>query len=140
MHDTDDAEVHSMSPDHIPNPTGPVTSEYTISLTEFAFGQNPLDLTPGETVRFRLVNEGELAHEFRLTTRHRAGEHIAAGHSTHSDDGHHGEADIVINVAAGDTRVVEMTLPSDPTAINQIACLIPGHYEAGMVANVSYSG
>jgi uncharacterized cupredoxin-like copper-binding protein len=115
-----------------------MTSEFTISLTEFGFDLDELDLVPGETVRFYLINTGEVAHEFRLTTEHKAAEHIAAGHSDHVTDGHHAEADIVINVGAGQTRTVETTLPVDPAAIDQLVCLIPGHYEAGMLAEVTF--
>ena len=38
-------------------------------------------------------------------------------------------------VPAGQTRVVEMTLPAD-AKIDLLACLIPGHYEAGMFDSV----
>ena len=94
---------------------------------------------------FVLVNDGVLPHEFRLTTEHKAEEHVAAGHEDHDaeggegDEGHHEEdADIIINVEAGATRTVELTLPSDADALDQVACLIPGHYEAGMFASIDF--
>lgn len=132
MHDDEDDYLGDFE-EYIPTAEGPVTSEYTVLMTEFAF-EPELSLTPGETVRFTLINDGVIPHEFRLTTAHKAEEHIAAGHD-HSvdDDGHHDESpDIVVYLEAGETRVVELTLPSDPDAFDQVACLIPGHYEAGM--------
>ncbi len=134
----------AMSADNIPAADGEATSEYTIILSEFGFDPGELDLTPGETVRFILINEGVVLHEFRLTTEHKAEEHVAAGHADHGDEGdeteegHHEDADILVNVAGGATRTVEMTLPTDEIALDQVACLIPGHYEAGMFASIDF--
>ena len=129
-----------VSAEFVPEAVGEVTSEYTVTLTDFSYHPDVLDLTPGETVRFTLINEGLLGHEFRLTTEHKAEEHIAAGHDDHGEEGGHHEenADIIVNVFPGETRVVELTLPGDPVAIDHTACLIPGHYEAGMFALIEF--
>ena len=128
-----------VSEENIPEADGEVTAEYEVHMTEFGFDPEHLDLTPGETIRLTLVNEGLLGHEFRLTTEHKAEEHVASGHEDHGDEGgHHEDADIIINVEPGETRVVELTLPADATAINHVACLIPGHYEGGMFGDVTY--
>lgn len=133
----------AMSADYIPEAAGDVTSEYTIILSEFGFDPSELDLTPGETVRFILINEGALLHEFRLTTEHKAEEHLAAGHDDHGNEADeteesHEDPDILVNVAGGATRTVEMTLPTDAIDIDQMACLIPGHYESGMFAGIDF--
>jgi uncharacterized cupredoxin-like copper-binding protein len=132
MHEEgDDHAATGLSEEFIPPAEGAVTAEYTVVMNEFVFDPDLLVVSPGDTVRFVLVNEGQEMHEFRLTTAHKAEEHIAAGHD-HSGGGHHeGAADIVVNVAAGETRTVEMTIPHD-AEIDQVACLIPGHYEGGM--------
>ena len=139
-HHEDGEHEHEVRPgESIPPPEGEVTSEIEVVMTEFAFEPDVIDLTPGETVRFVIHNDGVVEHEFRLTTVHRAAEHIESGHEGHDDEGgHHGEMDIVILVAAGETRVVEATLPADAEAIDHLACLIPGHYEAGMLGSVDY--
>ena len=41
-------------------------------------------------------------------------------------------------VQPGDTRVVDITLPDDAGVYTQVACLIPGHYEAGMLGEIVY--
>jgi uncharacterized cupredoxin-like copper-binding protein len=33
-----------------------------------------------------------------------------------------------------------VTMPDDPTTYTRFVCLIPGHYEAGMVGEIVYSG
>ncbi len=106
-------------------------------MSDFGFDPDLLALAPGETVRLTIVNDGLLPHEFRLTTRHKAEEHIASGHD-HGGGGHHEDSDIVVNVAAGEQRVVEMTMPADAAAIDMVACLIPGHFEAGMWGEVEF--
>ena len=125
--------------EHIPAATGEVTAEIEVTMTEFSFDPDVLALSPGETVRFVLHNEGVIEHVFRLTTAHRAAEHVESGHEGHDEEGgHHEDQDIVILVAAGETRLVETTLPSDASAIDHLACLIPGHYEAGMLGDVDF--
>lgn len=107
-----------------------------IELSEFAFDPDAIGLVSGETVRFNLTNAGAVEHEFRLSNQHRIEEHIAAGH-TSSDDNHETTPDIVVLVEPGETRSVDVTFP-DATSYTVIACLIPGHYEAGMFGSVSY--
>lgn len=126
--------------EYFPPAEGEVTSEYTIVMTDFAFDSDAYDFTPGETVRFILHNEGTQIHELRLSTAHLAEEHIAAGHD-HSGEApgdHHDEVEIVINVFPGQMRTIEMTLPSDADAIDEVQCLYPAHYEAGMKAPVEF--
>jgi uncharacterized cupredoxin-like copper-binding protein len=126
--------------EYYPEAEGEVTSEYTIVMTDFAFDSEGYDLTPGETVRFILHNEGTQIHELRLSTAHLAEEHIAAGHD-HSGEApgdHHDDVEIVVNVFPGEMRTIEMTLPSDPAAIDEVQCLYPAHYEAGMKAPVEF--
>ncbi len=127
----DDGGTHEEEPmvdgDSYPVAIGEVTSEYEVTLTEFSFGGDSLDLTPGETVRFILTNNGAVEHEFRLTTEEEAAEHLEGGHGTHGEE----TGDILVMVPPGMMRMVEMTLPAD-AAFDLVACLIPGHYEAGM--------
>ena len=75
-------------------------------------------------------------HEFRLSNQPRIDEHIAVGHADSGDD-HGTTPDIVVLVQPGETRSVDVTFP-DPTSYTVIACLIPGHYEAGMFGSVDY--
>jgi uncharacterized cupredoxin-like copper-binding protein len=129
------------SVESFPEALGEATTEYVVTMTEFGFEPAVLDLEPGETVRFTIVNAGMLGHEFRLTTEHKTEEHIASGHEDHGAEAggeHHADADIIVNVAPGETRTVEMTLPEDQTAIDHMSCLIPGHYEGGMFGSVQY--
>lgn len=123
--------------------TTPADRTVEIAMTEFAFEPASLTVVAGETIEFVVTNEGVVPHEFRLSNAHRIEEHIASGHEDHGDEGegghHEGDADVVIEVEAGATDTVTVTLPEDATIFTEIACLLPGHYEAGMKGEVTYS-
>ena len=127
-----------------------------ISMTEFAFGVDSLEVAAGETIEFVVTNAGVVPHEFRLSNAHRIEDHIASGHEGHMDDGmaddmddgkdeaeaegHHEDGDIVMLLEAGETAAIMVTFPDDTTLFTKLACLIPGHYEAGMHTEIAYTG
>ena len=116
-------------------------------MTDFAFDadSSEFEFTPGETVAFAVVNSGVVLHEFRLSNQHRVEEHMADGHADHQDteqgesDGHHENGDVVLTLEAGESGTIVMTFPNDVETFTEVACLLPGHYEAGMYTDLSYS-
>ena len=118
-----------------------------VSMTELSFAPDALTVAAGETIQFVVTNVGQIEHEFRLSNEHRIEEHMASGHADHDGDGeesaeeggHHGDTDIVLLLEAGETGEVTVTFPEDSTLFTEIACLIPGHYEAGMKAPLDYA-
>ncbi len=116
-----------------------------VTMTEFSFafdeGGTSLNVASGETVRFIVANSGALEHEFRLTTAAEAAEHLEAGHSTHDDEGMDmgdDSEEVLRLVGPGYSDVITVTF-SAAGEYDIVACLIPGHYEAGMEASVQYS-
>ena len=119
------------------------TREVEVTMTDFSFEPSVINVAGGETVTFIARNEGAIEHEFRLSNAHRIEEHIASGHADHDEagEGHHAEdADIILLVAAGETAELVFEVPEDTTLYSHVACLLPGHYEAGMVADLTISG
>ena len=133
-----------------------------VELSEFAITAAANTFAPGETVEFVVTNSGVVEHEFRLSNQHRVDEHIASGHADHAegamsdeemaamdddgdgdaheDAGHGGEpVDAVLVVAAGETASMTFTFPENTDDYTVQACLIPGHYEAGMATDLSYN-
>ncbi|OZY57958.1 copper-binding protein [Pseudomonas lundensis] len=49
-----------------PAPAASATRTVNIEMTDLAFSPKTLNVKPGETVRFVLVNKGQLLHEFNL--------------------------------------------------------------------------
>ncbi len=111
-----------------------------VSMTEFAFEPERVDISAGETVRFIITNNGAIDHEFRLSNAHRIEEHLESGHDDHGEGGHHEEdGDVFVELEPGATGEITVTFPKDMGIYTEIACLLPGHYEAGMLGELTYS-
>lgn len=95
------------------------------------FAPQLVEVSVGEQVRFRLMNEGELEHEFVLGTPEEIKEH--AGMMQAMPDMKHDEpnAKRLQPKASGDI-VWKFT----SAGAFEFACLISGHREAGMVGKV----
>ncbi|MEX0958920.1 MAG: cupredoxin family protein [Burkholderiales bacterium] len=90
-----------------------------------------INVKAGETIRFTVKNRGSLTHEFGIGTLKEQKAHAEMMKSMpdmkHDDPG-------VITVEPGQTR--ELIWTFSKSGGFQIACHIPGHYEAGMKATV----
>ena len=95
------------------------------------FAPAELAVKQGETVRFRLKNSGKVMHEMVLGTMKELKEHaeIMKQHAGM----HHAEANMV-HVAPGKTAALVWQF-TDPGEFHY-ACLVPGHFEAGMVGKI----
>jgi uncharacterized cupredoxin-like copper-binding protein len=90
-----------------------------------------LTVTQGETIRFRVKNSGQSMHEMVLGTMAELKEH-AALMRTHPGMEH--EAPFMAHVAPGKTATMvwQFTQPGE----FHYGCMVPGHFEAGMVGRV----
>jgi len=101
------------------------------------FMPEKIDVKKGETVRFVVHNGGAVAHEFVLGTTQEIAEHaelmrqIAAGKPVAHNHG----GGAALSVAAGEIGEMVVTFPQ--AGALEIACLIPGHFEAGMRASIA---
>ncbi len=131
---------HEEEADQHPEEADDGTRTVQVVMNEFTFSPESVSVSAGETVRFVIINEGLIPHEFRLSNHHRIEEHLASGHADHGDDGgHHAEeGDLFIEVAAGESGELVVTFPQDTTIFTDIACLLEGHYEAGMKGSLAY--
>ena len=103
---------------------------------QMRFTPNRVDVQAGETIRFVLHNDGQLTHEMVLGDEAQIKAHAlemqqGAGHG----DGHHHGAVAAISVPARQRG--ELVVKFDKAQVLQMACLVPGHYEAGMRGSVS---
>ena len=90
-----------------------------------------VDVRSGEQIRFKITNQGKNEHEFVLNTFEENQEHkaeMAKNPGMEHDDPNNK------TVAAGKTAEVLWKFTKPGTY--EYACLIPGHYEAGMHAAV----
>ena len=102
---------------------------------DFSFEPDPVDVGVGETVTFRVTNTGKLPHDFT-----RGGEATQDEHEQEmadmADGPEHGEANTMA-VEAGETEEMTWTFDREGTVI--AGCHVPGHYAAGMRAEIVVS-
>ena len=90
-----------------------------------------IEVREGETVRFVIRNRGKLMHEFVIGTKRELDEHAAL--MAKFPDMEHDEP-YMAHVAPGRTGEIVWTF--NRAGDFQFACLIAGHYQAGMVGEV----
>lgn len=99
---------------------------------QMRFTPDTLTLRQGETVRIRLSNQGRMLHEFVLGTRQELDDHAALmlKFPTMAHD-----EPYMAHVPPGQTGEIVWTF--NRAGNFNFACLIAGHYQAGMVGTVT---
>jgi len=129
-HDDHHTETNEMK---IGMPGDPAKVSRTIEVTmrendngDMLFEPTKFDITKGETIRFSVVNKGEIEHEFVIDTIEGNSEHKAlmAKIDMEHDDPNS------IRLDPGQTGEIIWNFANQGTF--ELACLIPGHYESGM--------
>jgi uncharacterized cupredoxin-like copper-binding protein len=98
---------------------------------QMRFSPDQLEVKQGETIRFVHRNEGQVMHEFVLGTQAELQAHAAM--MATSPGMQHDSADMA-HVAPGQQQ--ELIWTFNRVGEFDFACLIPGHYQAGMVGKV----
>ena len=108
---------------------------------EFSFAPATVTVAAGETIRFVVTNKGQIEHEFRPTTVEEAQAHIESGHADHEEEGdeaaEHEEGEVLVQ--PGETKTLDVHF-DEAGEYAIYACLLPGHYESGMVGDFTYKG
>ena len=99
---------------------------------EYLYEPRDLAIKAGETIRFEIVNEGENPHEFVLDTMPKNAEHMEL--MAKFPDMEHDDPNAV-RLEAGEKGTIIWTFSNAGTF--EFACLMPGHYEAGMRSPVA---
>lgn len=99
------------------------------------FSPASLSVRRGETLRLIVVNKGRLMHELVLGRRQDLQNH-AEQMRRHPDMEH--EAPYMAHVRPGEQG--EIVWQFDQPGEFQFACLVPGHFEAGMVGRMRVGG
>jgi uncharacterized cupredoxin-like copper-binding protein len=123
------------------SPQGPAAMVVTRSVDikmddQMRFTPSKVDVLEDETIRFVVRNAGQTAHEMVLGSDADIRAHAQAmQQGTGHGEGHSHGTGAAITVAAGKTG--EMVVKFDQASTLQMACLVPGHYEAGMRGTVN---
>lgn len=95
------------------------------------YNLDELQVKAGETIRFQITNKGRIPHEFTIGDRESLLQHRDM--MRQMPDMHH-EEDNAITLNAGESGELIWTFGSSTNI--EVACLLPGHYEAGMKMSV----
>lgn len=95
------------------------------------FTPDRIEVQEGETVRFSLSNDGKIMHEYVLGTKKELDEHAALMKKFPNME--HDEP-YMAHVAPGKKGEIVWTF--NRTGDFDFACLLPGHYEAGMIGKI----
>ncbi len=143
-----------------PDDPGKAERSIEVVLLDTEFNLPHLHVRDGETVRFRIRNEGELVHEFNIGTPHMHREHQAEmmemveqgmidATSVHDGMDHHAMAGGKDGAMAHDDPNSILLEPGESAELTwtfrkadhlEYACNLPGHYQLGMVGPIEIDG
>ena len=144
-----------------PAPASKATRSVEVVMGDMSFTPKAIDIKAGETIRFVLVNKGQLLHEFNLgdaamhakhqqemlqmqqsgmltPTGMKEMSHDMAG-MNHAAMGHGMQHDDPNSVLVEPGKTAELTWTFSKATGLEFACNIPGHYQAGMVGKLTVS-
>ena len=98
---------------------------------DMRFSPDRIDVRQGETLRFRVRNTGKAMHEFVIGTKAENAKHAAL--MVKFPDMEHDEP-YMAHVPPGQTGEIVWTF--NRAGSFEFACLIAGHYQAGMVGSI----
>lgn len=97
---------------------------------QMRFVPDQIQVKAGETLRLQVFNDGQVPHELVLGTDSEIARHADEMNKGDAHDAHAHEAGASIELAPGQSG--ELVVRFSKPARLQMACLIPGHYQAGM--------
>jgi uncharacterized cupredoxin-like copper-binding protein len=140
-----------------PAPAASATRSVEVVMGDMSFTPKAIDIKAGETIRFVLVNKGQLLHEFNLGDAAMHARHQqemlkmqANGmltptamkdmdHSAMGSMDHGMKHDDPNSVLVSPGKTAELTWTFTKASNLEFACNIPGHYQAGMVGKLTVS-
>lgn len=110
-----------------------VTRSITVGMSDtMRFTPTQMDIKQGETIRFVIKNTGKVMHEMVLGTQKELDEHAAL---MVKFPGMEHDEPYMAHVGPGKTGQIIWTFNKAGTF--DFACLIAGHYQAGMVGKIN---
>ena len=140
-----------------PAPAAKATRSVEVVMGDMSFTPKAIDIKAGETVRFVLVNKGQLLHEFNLGDAAMHAKHQQEmmkmqqsgmltptgmkemGHGAMAGMDHGMKHDDPNSVLVEPGKTTELTWTFTKATNLEFACNIPSHYQAGMVGKMTVS-
>src|SRR5215472_3879981 len=103
-----------------------------VTETEYQITASQTIFSPGTTYHFVVTNDGMAAHEFMIMPRSEG--NMSGMPMSHMDTLALAAVD---NINPGETKTLDYRFPaSAANSYPELACYLPGHYEAGMKLGV----
>jgi uncharacterized cupredoxin-like copper-binding protein len=109
-------------------------AQITVTMKEFAFEPDSITVSAGTPVEITLVNEGAVEHDFAIEIIPVENIVTEGSMGDHEMTDEHSDFDLHTATAVNQTSVLRFT-PTEPGTY-QIICSVPGHKEAGMIAEL----
>ena len=117
----------------------PISRSVSIHMDDnMRFTPDKVEVQAGEVIRFVVHNGGAVPHEFVLGNEKEIAEHaevMRQAANMPADHSHQHATGAALSVKPGEMGEMVVRF-SEPSTL-QIACLIPGHYEAGMRGSIA---
>ena len=110
-----------------PAPAAKATRSIEVVMGDMSFDPKAIQIKAGETVRFVLVNKGQLLHEFVIGTQNENAKHAEL---MMKFPGMEHDEPYMAHVPAG--KRSDITWTFNRAGDFEFACLLPGHFDAGM--------
>ncbi len=134
----EDSHGHADTDHHVsgigqPGDAGSVDRVISVSMDDtMRFVPDSFEVVAGETIQFDIVNVGELPHEFVLGSAEQLKEHLALMQKFPGME-HDDPNSISLETDATGSVIWKF----NNAGVIDIACLKPGHFEAGMKGSVA---
>ena len=115
-----------------PGKAAQVDRTIKITALDFRFDKTKLHVRAGETVRFIVINKGQLAHEFIIGDAKEQAEHEQEMQKMPGLDMPNEPNGMMLK--PGQTKTLIWTF--DQVGEVEFACHVPGHFAAGMVGKI----
>ncbi len=103
------------------------SQDVPVTLSDFKVSAPTTTFSAGTPYHFVVTNDGMMTHEFMILPS------MAGMGSMSMDDMHKQSLVMIDSIAPGESKTVDVTFPSSSIGSSlELACHLPGHYEAGM--------
>ena len=116
-------------------PADAADADRTVEITasdDLTFDPAEIAVSPGEVITFRVINDGQIPHDFVLGDEAAQEEHEEE--MAEMEGMEHDEPN-TLSVAVGETKELTWKFGEDGTVI--FGCHEPGHYDGGMLGHVT---
>ncbi|HYU75869.1 MAG TPA: hypothetical protein VEL31_24615 [Ktedonobacteraceae bacterium] len=110
------------------------SQDVSVTLSDFKVSAPTTTFSAGTPYHFVVTNNGKMVHEFMILPP------LAGMGSMSMDDLHNQSLVMIDSIAPGESKTVDVTFPSSSVGSSlELACHLPGHYEAGMKLPITVS-